>query len=384
MQATPPEPGTGTLCVTGLTTPSVTIGGQTTTITDDLGFERARPERCDRAEDLGAGRRYDHAGRRQPRGRIPQLHRAGDRLRRRRTVPRRTAYRARSSRSSVVSVVGGATVSGDTCTTPGTDANGQCTITVSNPGSGSIVLQLEQVSVTIDGQPFVIDLTPGAPRSARGRRAADPDRQGVVAVPRDPVRLVGQSARRESHVHRHRATQQRRWHDMAAGTRGRVAPGPVDGPARRQQCQHRELDLPHHGDGRRRHLYVRGHVDRSDDRHAHDSRDRFDLARPKPQWSARRTHGSNSGPGRACVGDSHHSFLGIRHGVSAHRSEDVVGLHSRRQRSCREPGRNRSHIHADCSVLRRIRVPTGRTRHDDDVLVERAGGVGRGHRSQHV
>src|SRR5204863_338146 len=64
--------------------------------------------------------------------------------------------------SSVVSAVGGAAVTADTCTT-GTDANGQCTITVANPGSGSIELQLDQVSVIVDGQAFVIDLTPGAP-----------------------------------------------------------------------------------------------------------------------------------------------------------------------------------------------------------------------------
>ena len=37
VQGTPPDPGTGTLSITSLTTPSVTIGGQTTTITDDLG-----------------------------------------------------------------------------------------------------------------------------------------------------------------------------------------------------------------------------------------------------------------------------------------------------------------------------------------------------------
>jgi hypothetical protein len=63
--------------------------------------------------------------------------------------------------SSVVAAVGGAVLSGGTCTT-GTDANGLCTIIVTAPASGSIQVQLEQVSFTLDGQPFVIDLTPGA------------------------------------------------------------------------------------------------------------------------------------------------------------------------------------------------------------------------------
>ena len=49
----------------------------------------------------------------------------------------------------------------------GTDANGQCTLIVTNPISGSIVVQLDQVAVTVNGEPFVIDLVAGRAGLAR-------------------------------------------------------------------------------------------------------------------------------------------------------------------------------------------------------------------------
>ena len=125
--------------------------------------------------------------------------------------------------SSVVSAVGGAAISGGTCTT-GTDANGQCTITVTNPGSGSIVVQLEQASFTIDGQAFVIDLTPGA----RGLRA-----DAVLPIRSDKVWWQYRVVLSDSSVnplgvnHTFTATVQRtegRRHDMVAGARRRASP----------------------------------------------------------------------------------------------------------------------------------------------------------------
>ena len=59
--------------------------------------------------------------------------------------------------ASVVAV-GGATLTTDgTCDT-GTDANGSCTLVVTNPGSGSIVVQLDEVSLSVNGESFDIPL----------------------------------------------------------------------------------------------------------------------------------------------------------------------------------------------------------------------------------
>jgi hypothetical protein len=69
--------------------------------------------------------------------------------------------------ASAVTIVGGATLTNDGTCDEGTDANGQCTLIVTNPGSGSITVRLDQVSLVVDGQPFVIPLVPGA----RGIRA---------------------------------------------------------------------------------------------------------------------------------------------------------------------------------------------------------------------
>jgi hypothetical protein len=168
VQQPPLEPGGGTLAVTSLTTPSVTMGGVTTTITDfldpnltnatvlDLSAATARktwvlldvaitPGVDNLAGEShtftvevngfdGDGQFLDGAG---VPGAVVAWH-------------------------EVSPPVGDVTISGDTCAT-GTDANGECTITVTNPGSGSVQLQLDQVSVTIGGQPFVINLTSGAP-----------------------------------------------------------------------------------------------------------------------------------------------------------------------------------------------------------------------------
>ncbi len=163
VQGTPPEPGTGTLQVTGLT---VTIGGQTTTLTDDLGsstldLSAATGQKSWVLIDVTITPGADNLAGEPHTFTVQVTGTDGDGPFVDGGVPGATVT------SSVVSAVGGATVTGDTCTTPGTNATGQCTITVTAPASGSIELQLEQVTVTIDGQEFVIDLVPGA----RGVRA---------------------------------------------------------------------------------------------------------------------------------------------------------------------------------------------------------------------
>ncbi len=67
-------------------------------------------------------------------------------------------------RASVVPTPsGGAQLTTDGTCDEGTNDVGQCTLIVTNPASGSIVVRLDQVTVTVDGESFVIDLVAGAP-----------------------------------------------------------------------------------------------------------------------------------------------------------------------------------------------------------------------------
>jgi hypothetical protein len=65
--------------------------------------------------------------------------------------------------ASSFGIVGGATLTNDGTCDEGTNAAGQCTLIVTNPGSGSIGVQLNQVTAIIDGQPFVVPLVANAP-----------------------------------------------------------------------------------------------------------------------------------------------------------------------------------------------------------------------------
>jgi hypothetical protein len=161
VQEAPPVPGTGTLSVTGLFNPTVTIGGVTRTFngtnplpSSDVDLSAATGEKTwifievtiTPGVDNLAGESHDFTV--QVRG-----FDGGPPV----AIPNAIVT------SSVVSSVGPAAVTGDTCAAPpGTDANGQCTITVNNPASGSIALQLQNVSGTFDGLDFNIDLAPGA------------------------------------------------------------------------------------------------------------------------------------------------------------------------------------------------------------------------------
>jgi fimbrial isopeptide formation D2 family protein len=166
VQGATPQPGTGTLAVTGLSNPGITVNGQPTIFTDpipngpnsaalDLSAATAQKTWVLVGVNITPG--VDNLAGESHTFTVQVTGFDGDG-----PFPDGSGVENAIVTSSAVSIVGGATVTGDTCSVaPGTNATGQCTITVSNTGSGSIRLQLDQVSVTIDGKDFVIPLVPG-------------------------------------------------------------------------------------------------------------------------------------------------------------------------------------------------------------------------------
>jgi hypothetical protein len=172
VQLLPLVPGTGTLTVTGLNDPSVVINGQSTTFSGpipngdsaslDLSAAIATKTWVFVAVIISPG--ADNLASESHTFTVQVTASTGG--------PPAGVPDAIVT-SSVTSTVGGATETGNTCApAPGTNGNGQCTITVTNPGSGAMTIQLNTVTVTIDGKTFVIPLTPGAPGLERDETAS--------------------------------------------------------------------------------------------------------------------------------------------------------------------------------------------------------------------
>ena len=272
VQTAPAQAGTGTFTVTGLSSPVETIAGQTTTITQALpssalDLSAATGQKTWVLIDVSITPGVDNlAG--EPHdfvvtvtgfdGQGPFVDGTG--------VPGAVVT------SSAVSSVGGAAISGGTCAT-GTDATGKCTITVTNPGSGSIVVQLGQVSFTLDGQPFVVTLTPGSP----GLRFDQ-----VLPVQTDKVwwqyrvRLSDSAINPLGVNHTFTATVERTKDGGATWLPvpdGGPASGHVERSVQREQRHNRDIDVPDDRHCSRRHVHVRGDLHWTDDWDARDPGD---------------------------------------------------------------------------------------------------------------
>ena len=214
-----PEPGTGTLTVTGLTDPIVSIGGVPTTITEpistDLDLSAASAEKTwflvdvtitPGADNLagdphtftvqvtgfdGDGPFPDGEG-------VPGAVVSASCVVRRRCRTDRRHVRERNQRRR------------------------QCTLIVTNTGSGSIVVQLDQVTATIDGNAFVIALTAGAPGlSPDTVLPIQSDKtwwQYRVILSDSSINPLGDV----THLYGDGGADERRWHDVAPGARRHV------------------------------------------------------------------------------------------------------------------------------------------------------------------